>query len=134
MEKNFFEICRSIYYFYSLNSINIKQYSKIAWSIWGYLSMKYTFQMFHPLQVPQKNKIRRYYLLLTYASLIINNLKNIINNFKDKCLFVDENTEYELILTCLNNNLDYKMIEKLHMVTYSGPQYKDHFNKIIQFF
>ena len=39
---------------------------------------------------------------------------------------MDENTDNELILICLNNNHDYKMIEQLNMVTYSGPQYKDH--------
>jgi hypothetical protein len=35
---------------------------------------------------------------------IQNNVK--INNFKDKCLFVDKNIENELIITCLNNNHD----------------------------
>jgi hypothetical protein len=51
-------------------------------------------------------------------------IQYIINNFKEKHLFVDKNIENELIVTCLSNNHDYRMIEQLNLVTYSGPQVK----------
>jgi hypothetical protein len=49
-------------------------------------------------------------------------IQYIINNFKEKHLFVDKNIENELIVTCLSNNHDYRMIEQLNLVTYSDPQ------------
>ncbi len=49
----------------------------------------------------------------------------IINNLKDKYLFVDKNIENELIITWLSNNHDYRMIEQLNIITYSGPQVND---------
>ena len=38
---------------------------------------------------------------------LMEDIQNIINNFKDKCLIIDKNTENDLIITCLNNNHDY---------------------------
>ncbi len=52
-------------------------------------------------------------------------IQYIINNLKDKYLFVDKNIENELIITWLSNNHDYRMIEQLNKVTYSGPQVND---------
>ena len=59
--------------------------------------------------------------------ILMEDIKNIMNNFKDKCLIIDKTTENDLIITCLNNNHDYRMIEQLNLVTYSGPQYKDNY-------
>ena len=44
-------------------------------------------------------------------------------NFKEKCLEFETNTESDLIITCLNNNSDYSMINQLNLVTYAGSLY-----------
>ena len=54
---------------------------------------------------------------------MIGNIHRFINEFKEKCLLLEENTETELINSCLNNNHDLSMIKKLNLVTYAGPQY-----------
>jgi hypothetical protein len=54
---------------------------------------------------------------------VFENINEIVKKFKIDCLNVEESIEKELILTCLNNNHDYKMIDQLNLVTYSGPQY-----------
>ncbi len=43
--------------------------------------------------------------------------------FKNICIEFEENTESDLIQTCLNNNHDFNMINKLNLVTYAGPLY-----------
>ena len=54
---------------------------------------------------------------------LITDIQFTINKFKDENLYVEQNTEKELIINCLANNHDYKMINQLNLVTYSGPQY-----------
>ena len=45
-----------------------------------------------------------------------------ISKFKDDNLSVEQSTEKELIINCLNNNHDYKMIQQLNLITYAGTQ------------
>ena len=54
---------------------------------------------------------------------VIENIQIIINDYKENCLKVDNNTETELIALCLNNNHDISMINQLNLVTYAGSQY-----------
>ena len=55
--------------------------------------------------------------------IIIDNINTIIKDFKNNCLEYDNDIQSELIITCLNNNHDYKMINQLNLVTYAGPVY-----------
>ena len=52
---------------------------------------------------------------------LITDIQFTINKFKDEYLYVEKSTEKDLIMNCLNNNHDYKMIN-LNLITYSGPQ------------
>ena len=54
---------------------------------------------------------------------MIENIQTITNEFKEKSLLYEENTETELIKSCLNNNHDLSMIKHLNLVTYAEPQY-----------
>jgi hypothetical protein len=53
---------------------------------------------------------------------LITDIQSIITKFKDDNLFVEKNTESELIINCLNNNHDSKMIQQLNLITYAGTQ------------
>ena len=53
---------------------------------------------------------------------LIADIQSIITKFKDDNLFVEKNTESELIINCLNNNHDSKMIQQLNLITYAGTQ------------
>jgi hypothetical protein len=52
---------------------------------------------------------------------VIENINTISNDFKNTCVEFENNTETELIITCLNNNHDFSMINQLNLVTYAGP-------------
>ena len=54
---------------------------------------------------------------------VINNINTVSKDFKNSCVEFDKNTETDLILTCLNNNHDFNMINQLNLVTYAGPLY-----------
>jgi GH25 family lysozyme M1 (1,4-beta-N-acetylmuramidase) len=54
---------------------------------------------------------------------VIENINTISNDFKNTCVEFENNTETELIITCLNNNHDFSMIIQLNLVTYAGPLY-----------
>jgi len=54
---------------------------------------------------------------------VIENINTISNDFKNTCVEFENNTETELIITCLNNNHDFSMINQLNLVTYAGPLY-----------
>jgi hypothetical protein len=54
---------------------------------------------------------------------LIENINTISNDFKNTCVKFENNTETELIITCLNNNHDFSMINQLNLVTYAGPLY-----------
>jgi hypothetical protein len=53
---------------------------------------------------------------------LITDIQSIITKFKDDKLYVEQNTENELIINCLNNNHDYKMIQQISLITYAGTQ------------
>ena len=53
---------------------------------------------------------------------LITDIQTIITKFKDDNLYVEQNTENELIINCLNNNHDYKMIQQLNLITNAGTQ------------
>jgi hypothetical protein len=48
---------------------------------------------------------------------VIENINTISNDFKNTCVEFENNTETELIITCLNNNHDFSMINQLNLVT-----------------
>jgi hypothetical protein len=54
---------------------------------------------------------------------VIDNINSVSIEFKNKCIEFEENTESDLIQTCLNNNHDFNMIYQLNLVTYAGPLY-----------
>ena len=54
---------------------------------------------------------------------LITDIQFTIDKFKDDNLYAEQSTEKELIINCLNNNHDYKMINQLILVTYSSQQY-----------
>ena len=54
---------------------------------------------------------------------VIANIVTVTKEFKEKCLEFENNTESDLIITCLNNNSDYSMINQLNLVTYAGSLY-----------
>ncbi len=54
---------------------------------------------------------------------VFKNFKTVSKDFKNTCVEFDKNTETDLILTCLNNNHDFNMINQLNLVTYAGPLY-----------
>ena len=56
------------------------------------------------------------------VNYVVENIQEIINDYKDNCLIIEDNTETELITLCLNNNHDFSMINQLNLVTYSWPQ------------
>jgi len=49
---------------------------------------------------------------------VIANIVTVTKEFKEKCLEFEINTESDLIITCLNNNSDYSMINQQHIVFY----------------
>ena len=53
---------------------------------------------------------------------LVTDIQSPITKFKDDNLYVDQNTENELIINCLNNNHDYKMIQQISLITYAGTQ------------
>ena len=56
------------------------------------------------------------------VNYVVEKIQEIINDYKDNCLIIEDNTETELITLCLNNNHDFSMINQLSLVTYAGPQ------------
>ena len=56
---------------------------------------------------------------------VISNIVTVTKEFKEKCLEFENNTESDLIITCLNNNSDYSMINQLNLVTYAGSLYDE---------
>jgi hypothetical protein len=98
---------------------NLK-YSKICNDIFNYL-------LNQNYKNNTKSFIKEFKSLCTRLNLscieVFENINEIVKKFKIDCLNVEESIEKELILTCLNNNHDYKMIDQLNLVTYSGPQY-----------
>ncbi len=53
---------------------------------------------------------------------LITDIKSTITKFKDDNLYVVKNSENELIIHCLNNNHDAKMIQLLNLIFYAGTQ------------
>ena len=62
-------------------------------------------------------------LLNLNHTFVIDIINSVSTEFKNKCIEYESNTETELIITCLNNNHDYSMINQLNLVTYAGPLY-----------
>ena len=54
---------------------------------------------------------------------VINNIEEIVNDFKDDCLFYEQDIESELIITCLRYNNDPEMLNQFNLVTYADPLY-----------
>ena len=53
---------------------------------------------------------------------VINNISNILLNFKKKTLEINDSIDNEIITVCLQNNTDPTMRYQLNLVTYAGPQ------------
>ena len=52
---------------------------------------------------------------------VIDNIVNIINNYKEKTLTVEESDNNKLIRKCLNDNSNPNSRANLNLITYAGP-------------
>jgi hypothetical protein len=52
---------------------------------------------------------------------VIENILNIINNYKEKTLTVEDSVNNKLIRKCLNDNSNPNSRLKLNEITYAGP-------------
>ena len=96
-------LCQKIEYYQICNLLNTKVFKKNSKSF-----MREIDSICNSLEINKLN--------------LITDIQSIITKFKDDNLYVEQNTENELIINCLNNNHDYKMIQQLNLITYAGTQ------------
>ena len=53
---------------------------------------------------------------------VIENIVDVMSDYKIKTLNVEDNTWNKIIRKCLSNNTDFLMREKINSVTYAGIQ------------
>ncbi len=65
-----------------------------------------------------KSFIKEYVDVCKFMNLsqeyVFKNINTVSKDFKNTCAEFDKNTETDLILTCLNNNHDFNMINQLN--------------------
>ncbi len=61
------------------------------------------------------------------VNYVIKNINNVIKDYKEMFLPVEDNTETEIISLCSKKNHDYAMMFQLNPVTFAGPQYNKNY-------